>query len=503
VRPLTWPHVLAGCGNAPMSGIISKEKIEQLAPDQASLASALKLLKPAAWPVLARDTSTDLLWGECQGSGSMPYRAVVAASDLGYKCTCPSRKFPCKHSLALMWMISEQPHRFAEASIPDWVNDWLARRRPKSAAGGTAKPGEPARPSSSGEGASIAAALSQEEAAATPDPKAAARAEAQRARLKEEREASILAGLDELDRWISDHLVRGLAGFPAIASQSCRTMSARLIDAKAPGLAALVDELGTKLFRLPDAERGDFAISQLGNLVLLSSAYRRQHLLPPSLQADVRRIVGWTLRREEVLEDPSALRVRSRWLVAANRSEAEPGKIRRLETWLLRIGTVSQLSTADVPDFALLFDFVPLAGGSASFPFAQGEVIDAEVVYYPSAAPLRALVAGRQPTVEGMVWPEARDELGEALARRESAVASNPFVNGWPISAGNVEIATADGGRLFVTTGENLALPLDQSQTDRALPLLGLGAIDVAGLWDGRIFSLYAANTPIGLWQSE
>jgi hypothetical protein len=478
--------------------MIGKDKIERLAPDQASLSAALKLIKPASWPLLARDGAAGLMWGECQGSGSAPYRVMASAADLGYKCTCPSRKFPCKHSLALMWMVAENASRFAEAAPPDWVNEWVSRRRGKQS---TEKSGD-GTPTSTGpgRGGSIAAAIAEEKDKTAPDPKAAARAEAQRARLREEREAGILAGLDELDMWISDHLQRGLAAFPSIAGQSCRTLAARLVDAKAPGAAALVDDMGTKVFRLPDAERGDFIMSRLATLVLLSSAYRRRDLLPPELRADVRRTVGWTMRREEVLENPSAIRVRGRWLAIANRSEVEPGKIRRLETWLLRIDTPADTAEDRAPRFALLLDFVPLVGGSASFLLAPGESFNGELVFYPSVAPLRALIAERSQTQENGDWPSRCPDLDAALRERDAALARQPFIGDWPIAAAGVHIRVASGGRLFVTGSESLALPLDKSQTERALPLLGLETISITGLWDGRALSLFAANTTIGLW---
>src|SRR5215472_12923347 len=95
------------------------ERIEALAPDQASLVAARKLLKPSSWPTLAEGEG--LVWGEYQGSGATPYRVVVSEADAGYKCTCPSRKFPCKHSLALMWMRAEGKAVFASATPPQWV----------------------------------------------------------------------------------------------------------------------------------------------------------------------------------------------------------------------------------------------------------------------------------------------------------------------------------------------------------------------------------------------
>src|SRR5215468_4892713 len=108
-------------------------KVEEIAPDQGSLSAARKLLNPRSWPVIA-GSEAGLVWGECQGSGSQPYRVVISETDLGYKCTCPSRKFPCKHSLALMWMRADKSVTFVPATVPDWVKDWLSRRRGPSTA---------------------------------------------------------------------------------------------------------------------------------------------------------------------------------------------------------------------------------------------------------------------------------------------------------------------------------------------------------------------------------
>src|SRR5580698_2775005 len=205
---------------------ISLEKIEALAPDQASLVAARKMVKPSGWSGLSCD-NVGLVWGECQGSGSSPYRVVISEVDAGYKCTCPSRKFPCKHSLALMWIRAEGKLPFATGTPPQWVNDWLSRRRGPSQA--TAAAGSAPK-------ASLALATSGEPEAAA-DPKAEARAAAQRERNRQEREATILAGLDELDLWLSDQVERGIAAFLANAASACRQMAQRLVDAKASALA--------------------------------------------------------------------------------------------------------------------------------------------------------------------------------------------------------------------------------------------------------------------------
>lgn len=62
----------------------------------------------------------DLLMGECQGSGKLPYQCSADFSrpdQPTYRCTCPSRQFPCKHCLGLMYAFA-QNKPFVEAEVP-------------------------------------------------------------------------------------------------------------------------------------------------------------------------------------------------------------------------------------------------------------------------------------------------------------------------------------------------------------------------------------------------
>ena len=474
---------------------LTRDKIEQLAPDQASLSAAIKLMKPASWPVTARNGDATLLWGECQGSGATPYRVVVSPDDVGYKCSCPSRKFPCKHSLAVMLMSCDQPARFTEAPTPDWVADWQSRRRPKA-------PGKPPEMSATGierPARSLDAAIA--ETAAEPeasDPKAQARAEGQRLRIAAAREAAVLSGLDDLERWISDELGAGLAGFAQRAVQTTRTLSTRLVDSKAPGLASRLDALATDVFRLPEQLRSQHVAERLGALQLIASAYRHQHRLPEPLKADARRAVGWSVKREELLADASAPRTTSTWIVAATRSEVQPDKLRRLETWLLNAAYVP-----DAPRFALLVEFVPVSAGASGLPFAPGEVIAGEVVFFPSAAPLRGLMATRASADAATAWPTFADGLDLALSDYERALAAQPWIELWPLAAGGLGLRRIGPRQLALTDKAGIVLPLDRRQADTALPLMGLDAFSAVFLWDGVFATILAAETSIGRWHED
>ncbi|MGI9463524.1 MAG: SWIM zinc finger family protein, partial [Aestuariivirgaceae bacterium] len=220
---------------------LTLQTVEAMAPDQSSLTAASKLLKPAKWPLRGRDAATGLIWGECQGSGANPYRVMADVGDQGYKCTCPSRKFPCKHSLALLWMFADSEADFTPGAVPDWVSDWVGRRRKTGGAAAAVKSDGPAK--------SLADAQ-KAEPEAPPDPKKEARRQAAAEKRAQDTARSVSAGLDELDQCIADQLRLGLAGFLGDVTERCRRIAARLVDAKAASLASRIDEMPARVLAL-------------------------------------------------------------------------------------------------------------------------------------------------------------------------------------------------------------------------------------------------------------
>ncbi|MDR2085645.1 MAG: SWIM zinc finger family protein [Dysgonamonadaceae bacterium] len=62
-----------------------------------------------------------LLWGECAGSGKIPYSCSVDFIDEYrpvFRCTCPSRQLPCKHIIGLLYAF-EMKHSFQINEIPE------------------------------------------------------------------------------------------------------------------------------------------------------------------------------------------------------------------------------------------------------------------------------------------------------------------------------------------------------------------------------------------------
>ena len=50
----------------------------------------------------------------------------MTISEPAFRCSCPSRKFPCKHGLGLLLLLADQPALFKQQEPPAWVADWLA-----------------------------------------------------------------------------------------------------------------------------------------------------------------------------------------------------------------------------------------------------------------------------------------------------------------------------------------------------------------------------------------
>jgi hypothetical protein len=293
---------------------IELKAIEQLAADQSSLKAAAGLAKPAKWSGVGASRDGALLWGECAGSGANPYRVMADLRDLGNKCTCPSRKFPCKHVLGLLWLNAEAIVPFAPADTPAWVSDWLGRRRTGGGAPKTASPDAPAASKDA-----RAAQLAEPEA--LEDPKEVARREAAAAKRSEDTERAISDALDALEQWIGDQLRMGLSAFIDDATARCRRIAARLVDGKAAALAGRIDELPGRILALPAGDRPRGAVVELGKLVLLARAFRAA-----PRDADTRRAVATSESRETVLADPHTLQVNACWEVLA---EQVPDTARR------------------------------------------------------------------------------------------------------------------------------------------------------------------------------
>ncbi|MFF0293549.1 SWIM zinc finger family protein [Kitasatospora sp. NPDC004614] len=425
----------------------STEHVLSLAPDPASQKAAGKLSGPAPWS--GTGTGQGALWGLCKGSGSTPYRTAVELGTPAYKCSCPSRKFPCKHALGLLLLWAAGPEGVtAAAEPPDWVSEWL-NGRSEAAAEKAAK---------------------QQAKAADADPEAARKRAAKRS-------ARVAAGALDLRLRLADGVRRGLADpLPAGAWDE---VAARMVDAQAPGLAGRVRALA-------DTPQ-DALLEEYAMLHLLAGAYGRIDTLPEALAATVRTRVGFTTDTAELLAGPT---VRDRWQVLGSRDTADE-RLTTRRVWLRGAKTGRD---------ALLLAF-GRPGQAPDLALPTGRLLEADLAFHPGARPLRAVLGTRYGSPEpAPAAVPAGLSPAEALAAYGTAVAEDPWLDSWPaVLTDVVPVLTAEGWQL--TDGRH-TLPVRRGALAEAA-LWRLAAVSA-----GHPVTLFgecghAGFTPVTAWDAE
>ncbi|MFG3055640.1 SWIM zinc finger family protein [Kitasatospora sp. NPDC048239] len=428
----------------------STEHVLSLAPDAASRKAAGKLSAPAPWSGAGTDGSA--LWGECRGSGSTPYRTVVELATPAYQCSCPSRKFPCKHALGLLLLWSGSPEAVPDGAEPtDWAAGWLADRRDRAEQ-------------------RAAKAEAAPDPATAPDP-AAARRRAER------RATRVAAGAGELRLRLADRIRHGLAD--QSTAGPWEEVAARMVDAQAPGLATRVRELDTTpQHRL---------LEEYALLHLLATAATRVDDLPAPLAATVRARVGYTTSTTELLAGPT---VRDRWQVLGSRDTSDD-RLTTRRVWLRGAKTGRP---------ALLLAF----GGPGQAPdlaLPTGHFLEADLAFHPGARPLRAALGARYGAPEAAPpAPPAGLTPAEAVTAYGAAVADDPWLDSWPtVLTGVVPVLTPDGWHL---TDSRHTIPVHHP----GMPESALWRL--AAVSTGRPLTLFGEHghrgfTPITAWTPE
>lgn len=421
------------------------EQAMGLAPDESSAKAAKGLVVPAKWPLLGM--SDEALWGECQGSGSKPYQVQMDVNGPTFRCSCPSRKFPCKHGLALLLLHTQQRGTFTASAPPVWVSEWLASRQQRAVKQEQKKSAESA-------GATSVA-----------DPQAAAKREAKR----QERMA---AGAADLQRWMADQVRHGLANASS-QSAAMQALAARMVDAQAPGLAFRVRQLQD----IVDKGGLDWParlLAHMGRLQLLLDAFQGRETLPQLTQADVLAALGWTVDKEEVVVHGE--HVADSWTVLGQSLE-ENAKL-----WERRVWLHGQNSGR----YALLLDF---SHGNRHFEhsFFTGMQVKMKLAFFPGTASLRALAVDSPETCTGSEAVPQTGSLNQALINIADFVATNPWQWLLPFSTAEGFVQTRNSGWALQTeSGYSLPLILHEDDGWQLTALGGGAPMTIFGEWNGE-----------------
>ena len=430
------------------------EQVLALAPRPSSVAAAQPLAVPSRWTTAGCDSRA--VWGRCVGGSAEPYECAVDHVDVAFRCSCPSRVVPCKHSLALLLLWARG--QVAEDQPPSFATTWIAKRL--ATAGATGVPDPVAAPLVAPTTETATTTATPAPAHLAPDP----------GKGRDDRIARMAAGLAELDRWLDDRLRTGLAD-PSLATyKTWDDLAARLVDAQVGGLANRVRRLAGLVGAHPDWHAR--VLAELGLLHLLASSGRHFATMPPSLADSVAATIGWQVRQADVL---GGVPHTDHWVVMG-RSDTREDRIEVRRVWL---------RGADTGAWAMALSFAAYRQ-SLDASMAVGTQVHADVFRYPGSVALRVLMGPRHgepqpaPVPVGSSVSDACDQVGRALA-------AEPWIERYPLC---VCAALTRIGKRWLLTDSTGSLPLVDSST-------GVGTLLACSA--GRPTTVTAEWTPFGL----
>jgi hypothetical protein len=358
-----------------------------------------------------------------------------------------------------MLISAMSPNSVTETFQPDWVKAWIDSREAKQDKKSASDDSEVDNP-----------IATKPKAVPGTNPKTIAA-----------REAKIAVGLENIELWLRDVMRAGLAELASGSHRQFEDQAARLVDSQAPGLAQMVRDLAG----IASTGIGwqDRMLEKIGLIVLLIDSYRKQEMLPKELRADVRGLIGWTQSQEVLLAGSG---VEDRWIVLGSRS-VPFGKLTEQRTWIWGTNT---------KQFAVIIQYIA-RGMRLGGALPQGLIFNGEVVYFESAAPLRALVK-TQNQIEDKIqteFPNLTDSLAGCLDRLNN----QPWTAQHPLGISNCHVAQdSDKKWRLLDYNSSEWIPFSPLFDDisgwRLAALCGDNPSTIFGEWDSYTFC------PISIW---
>lgn len=317
----------------------TEAEIEVLSPSGSIYKNGFALSKTDEWEYFGQNETA--IWGKLK---DRDYQIFARKDRTKYACSCPARQ-TCKHLIGLLCLYHKTSETFPTPEPPAWTEKLLKVAAPRETE--------------------------------APD----AEKKAKPAEKDENRRNDLLDAIAVLKRKLFDALDYGLESAGALRAPFWDDAARRLTDAKARGLAGIARRI-QNLTNEPHSEGK--IVAAVGDMYLLTCAYETQDKLPPTLVADVNRLVGVAPQKKEILQNAGDV-VTDAWRVLGRRVYPE-NELTVYHTWLQ--GKSSKR-------YALFLDFVHPASAQTpeGLKYEVGGFYQGALTYYPSAYPLRVTEA--------------------------------------------------------------------------------------------------------------
>ena len=424
----------------------TKEQILGLAPDQFTLRASQSVAHPQKWVSLHQDDA--IFWGNFPNGRKKNEQTAVFLPSLSLTCSCNSRKFPCRHQLALLQLWQQQNSHFTLQQPPKQLAAWAIREQQQhNRSAEESKQFMPKQPTA-------------------------------------ERLAQLKTGLFELELWLTDMVRHGLATLPERPKKYWGTMANRLVDAQATALAQQLRQMA----KVPTAQPNwpETYLKQLGQLTLIIQGFHHYDQLPSETQTDLQTAVGWLPQ-----PSPKQASQTDNWLILG-RSQAQIGKQQQTSSWLWgekcqQIAQLIQLNQPTQPK---------------GICHLTGTILQGSLQFSPSNWPLLATQQGGLQRVPHTMQPKGFSTIQQATQQYCQALAVNPWLSQFPMLLHNVlPIQQQPDWQLSDKEGNRLPLPPKFSKGWHLAALAGgTPSLTLFGTWNGRFLQPISVHSREG-WQ--
>lgn len=199
---------------------VTEQQIIALAPNANAVKNARKISEEGGFVSLMYSPDDTFYMGECRGSGKSNYVVSADFKEEGqpvFRCSCPSRQFPCKHSLALLFEMMKGK-TFIQGEIPPDILEKRAKREAREVRKAAGKAGGT-------------------DAAAGSDTPGKSRGKISKSTSAARRKKIIkqLDGLDMLKRMMDELMAAGLGAMGGVSLKNYRELAKQLGDYYLPG----------------------------------------------------------------------------------------------------------------------------------------------------------------------------------------------------------------------------------------------------------------------------
>ena len=425
---------------------LTPQKITSYAPDTGTAQRAIGIAHAQIWHSL--EGNGRAIWGT-YGYVGAPFMVSVDFEGPAFSCTCPVKRKPCKHGIALLLVFAKNNDAFQVVTDPpEWVATWLQKRDER---------GRKQR------NITVEVERSPEQEKANAEKRQANR---------DSRLEKMAGGLDELENWLTDLFRQGLATLENYSHEYWSGLQSRMADASLTGISKRLRQLP---LLMSQEDWHEPLLAELGDIYLIVKGFRNIKQLPEPLQDDLLSLSGVNFKKADVLEGANQM---DYWLVAGQTETQEEGNLTARRTWL--VGEASKQNVL-VLDFAW--------GGTFDTSFKLGTVLQGEVAFYPSAYPQRVLLKNFVPTDRPFDLHNGYSTLFAFADGYAKAIGQFPWLSHFPaFLKGVVPVFQNDNFVLVDSERKQLPTAADEELGWKMVAMSGGHPTSVFGVWDGQAF---------------